>query len=67
LRMSLRVSHPLRSTSDHCGPKALREYPVFGALPLTSNFSTSWMALNVVFSARAEVEKLKVSKDRFVG
>jgi hypothetical protein len=41
LRMSLRVSQPLWSTSDHAGPNWSRSYPVFGARPFTGSASST--------------------------
>ncbi len=35
-KVSLRVSHPLRSTSAQAGPNCWRLYPVLGARPLTA-------------------------------
>ena len=52
-RMSLRVSHPLRSTSSQAVPNMPdRSYPVFGALPFTGR---------VASNARAEPSVLVVS------
>ena len=36
-KMSLRVSHPLRSTSAQAWPNSARVYPVFGPRPATRN------------------------------
>ena len=44
-RMSLRVSHPLRSASNHAWPNASREYPVLGARPLTVSDATAASAV----------------------
>ena len=41
LSMSLRVSHPLRSTSTHPDPNSSRSYPVLGARPFTGSASTA--------------------------
>src|SRR3954470_23121093 len=45
LRMSLRVSQPLWSTSDHAAPNCSREYPVFGARPLIARLANATSAL----------------------
>ena len=44
-KMSLRVSQPLRSTSAHAWPNWSREYPVFGARPLTGNSASAAAAV----------------------
>src|SRR5688500_3999894 len=45
-RMSLRVSHPLRSASHQAAPNIpVRSYPVFGALPLMGMVSRSASAV----------------------
>ncbi|VXC50159.1 exported hypothetical protein [Arthrobacter sp. 9AX] len=45
LRMSFRVSQPLRSTSSHAYPNSARSYPVLGALPLMGRLASRSSAL----------------------